>query len=52
MDRVQLLQLTKKKKKNTKYLLERYGDTNGALSGHYTSCQYYLKRDIVIIVGL
>ena len=33
-DRVQLLQLTKKKK-NTKYLLERRGGTNGALSGHY-----------------
>ena len=51
VDRVQLLQLTKKKK-NTKYLLERRGDMNDAVSGHYTSCQCYLKRDIVIIVGL
>ena len=44
VDRVKLLQLTKRKK-NTKSLLERHGSTNGALSEHYTSCQYYLKRD-------
>ena len=46
VDRVQLLQLTKKRKKNTKSLLERHGSMNGALSEHYTSCQYYLKRDM------
>ena len=50
--RVDHVQLTKKKKKNKKYLLERRGGTNGALSGHYINCQYYLKRDTVIIVGL
>ena len=39
VDRVQLLQLTKKKK-NTEYLLERHEVTNGAFSGRRTSCQY------------
>ena len=48
VDRVQLTKM----KKNTKYLLERSGGMNGALLGHYISCQYYLKRDIVIIVEL
>ena len=39
VDHVQLQLTKKKKKKNTKYLLERRGGTNGALSGHYISCQ-------------
>ena len=39
VDRVQLQLTKKKKKKNTKYLLEKRGGMNGALSGHYISCQ-------------
>ena len=47
------LQLTKKKnKKNTKYLLERRGGTNSALSGHYISCQSSLFPPNCLLVTI